>query len=94
VGSQTGRLDKESLRAGASGSLSPQRILALYRQKDGVEQCFKVTKSELEVSPIYLHKDDRIQAMLLINILALLALQPAGTPGPARWFANDHTPHH
>ena len=54
-------------------SLSPQRILALYRQKDGVEQRFKVTKSELKVSPIYLHKDNRIQAMLLINMLALLA---------------------
>lgn len=54
-------------------SLSHQRILALYRQKDGVERRFKVTKSELKVSPIYLHKDNRIEAMLLINMLALLA---------------------
>jgi len=54
-------------------SLSPQRILALYRQKDGVEKRFKVTKSDLKVSPIYLHKDNRIEAMLLINMLALLA---------------------
>jgi hypothetical protein len=54
-------------------SLSPQRILELYRQKDGVEKRFKVAKSELKVSPIYLHKDERIEAMLLINMLALLA---------------------
>ena len=54
-------------------SLSPQRMLALYRQKDGVEKCFKVSKSDLKVSPIYLHKDERIEAMLLINMLALLA---------------------
>jgi transposase len=54
-------------------SLSPQRMLELYRQKDGVEKCFKVAKSELKVSPIYLHKDERIEAMLLINMLALLA---------------------
>jgi hypothetical protein len=54
-------------------SLSSQRILALYRQKDGVERRFKVAKSELKVSPIYLHKDNRIEAMLLINMLALLA---------------------
>ena len=53
-------------------SLSPQRMLALYRQKDGVEKRFKVSKSELKVSPIYLHKDKRIEAMLLINMLALL----------------------
>jgi transposase len=54
-------------------SLSPQRMLALYRQKDGVEKRFKVAKSEIKVSPIYLHKDKRIEAMLLINMLALLA---------------------
>jgi hypothetical protein len=54
-------------------SLSPRRMLALYRQKDGVEKRFTVSKSDLEVSPIYLHKDKRIEAMLLINMLALLA---------------------
>jgi transposase len=54
-------------------SLSPQRMLALYRQKDGVEKRFTVSKSDLEVSLIYLHKDERIEAMLLINMLALLA---------------------
>jgi transposase len=53
-------------------SLSPQRMLALYRQKDGVEKRIQVCKGELKVSPIYLHKDERIEAMLLINMLALL----------------------
>jgi transposase len=54
-------------------TLSPQRMLSLYRQKDGVEKRFQVSKSDLKVSPIYLHKDERIEAMLLINMLALLA---------------------
>jgi hypothetical protein len=54
-------------------SLSPRRMLTLYRQKDGVEKRFTVSKSDLKVSPIYLHKDERIEAMLLINMLALLA---------------------
>jgi transposase len=54
-------------------SLSHQRMLALYREKDGVEKRFKVSKSDLKVSPIYLHKDERIEGMLLINMLALLA---------------------
>ena len=53
--------------------LSPQRMFDLYRQKDGVEKRFKVSKSDLKVSPIYLHKDERIEGMLLINMLALLA---------------------
>jgi len=54
-------------------SLSPQRMLALYRRKDGVEKRFTITKSDLQVSPIYLHNDQRIEGMLLINMLALLA---------------------
>ena len=53
-------------------NLSPQEMLALYRQKDGGEKCFTVAKSDLRVSPIYLHKDRRIEAMLLVNMLALL----------------------
>jgi transposase len=52
---------------------SLQRMFDLYRQKDGVEKRFKVSKSDLKVSPIYLHKDERIEGMLLINMLALLA---------------------
>jgi transposase len=53
-------------------SLSPQRMFNLYRQKDGVEKGFRISKSDLKVSPIYLHKDERIAGMLLINMLALL----------------------
>jgi hypothetical protein len=54
-------------------SLSPQQMLALYRQKDGVEKRIQVSKHDLKVSPVYLHKDERIEAMLLINMLVLLA---------------------
>jgi transposase len=54
-------------------SLSPQKMLAFYHQKDGVEKRIQVAKGHLRVSPIYLHKDERIEAMLLLNMLALLA---------------------
>ena len=65
--------DGRYLLATNDWSLSPQRMLALYRQKDGVEKRIQVCKSDLKVSPVYLHKDERIEAMLLINMLALLA---------------------
>ncbi len=48
-------------------------MFELYRAKDGVEQDFRICKSQLKVSPLYLHKDERIQSMLLLNMLALLA---------------------
>jgi len=54
-------------------TLLPRKMLALYRQKDGVEKRIQVSKHDLKVSPIYLHKDERIEGMLLINMLALLA---------------------
>lgn len=52
--------------------LSPQQMLGRYRQKDGGEKRFAVCKGDLKVSPIYLHKDERIEGMLLIHMLALL----------------------
>jgi transposase len=54
-------------------SLSTRQMLDLYHQKDGVEKRIRVCKNDLRVSPVYLHKDERIKAMLLINMLALVA---------------------
>jgi transposase len=54
-------------------TLSPQQMLTLYHRKDDVEKRARVAKNQLQVSPIYVHKDERIEAMLLINMLALLA---------------------
>ncbi len=53
-------------------NLTPAALLARYREKDGVEKRFTVCKHDLQVSPLYLHKDARIEAMLLVNMLALL----------------------
>jgi transposase len=53
--------------------LSHQEMFRLYREKDGVEKCFRVSKHDLQVSPLFLHKDERIASMLFINMVALLA---------------------
>jgi len=54
-------------------SLSHQQMFQLYRDKDGVEKRFHICKSDLRVSPVYLHQDQRIASMLMLNMLALLA---------------------
>jgi transposase len=54
-------------------SLSHQHMFQLYRDKDGVEKRFHICKSDLQVSPVYLHQDKRIASMLMLNMLALLA---------------------
>jgi hypothetical protein len=51
--------------------LSPVRMLELYRAKDGLDKRFEVAKQDLKVRPLYVHSDERIRAMLLINMIAL-----------------------
>jgi transposase len=70
---QTMQQDGRYLIATNDPTLSPTRMFELYRAKDGVEKDFRICKSQLKVSPLYLHKDERIQSMLLLNMLALLA---------------------
>jgi len=53
-------------------TLTPSQMLELYRGKDACEKCFTICKQDLRVSPVYLHRDERIQAMLLLQMLALL----------------------
>lgn len=53
-------------------TLSSVEMLQIYKDKDQIEKRFQVTKQVLLVRPIYLHKDERIEAMLLVNMIALL----------------------
>jgi transposase len=52
--------------------LSAVEMLETYKDKDKLEKRFRVAKGVLRVRPIYLHKDERIAAMLLVNMIALL----------------------
>jgi transposase len=52
--------------------LSALEMLETYKDKDKVEKRFRVAKGVLRVRPIYLHKDERIAAMLMVNMIALL----------------------
>jgi hypothetical protein len=70
---QTMQADGRYLLVTNDWNLSPHEMLTLYRQKDGVEKRIQISKGEHKISPVYLHKDNRIEAMLLINMLALLA---------------------
>ena len=67
------RYDGRYLLVTNDWTLSHQEMFRLYREKDGVEKCFHISKADLQVSPLFLHKDKRIAAMLFINMVALLA---------------------
>jgi transposase len=69
---QVERSDGRYLLVTNDWSLSHAEMFRLYRQKDGVETCFHIGKADLQISPLYLHQDERISAMLLLNMVALL----------------------
>lgn len=70
---QAARYDGRYLLVTNEWRLTPQEMFRRYRAKDAVETCFHVSKADLKVSPLYLHSDERIAAMLFINMVALLA---------------------
>lgn len=71
--SQAEKKDGRYLLVTNDWSLTHQQMLSLYRAKDGVEKRFTICKSDLKVSPVYLHQDKRIASMLFLNMVALLA---------------------
>ena len=51
---------------------SDEEIIDIYRGLWRIEEAFKVTKSDLETRPIYLSRNDHIQAHFLICFVALV----------------------
>jgi len=70
---ETMRADGRYLLVTNDCRLTPVRMLALYRDKDAVEKRFRVFKQDLKVRPLFVHSDERLRAMLLVNLIALLA---------------------
>lgn len=50
----------------------PQEIVAINHGRWEIEQCFRMMKHEFDARPIYLQREDRIQAHFLICFLSLL----------------------
>lgn len=66
------RLDGRYLLVTNDWQRSHREIFQLYRDKDGGEKRFAISKGDLKISPLYLHKDQRIASMMMLNMLALL----------------------
>lgn len=54
---------------------SDDKIIEIYRGLWRIEEAFKVTKSDLETRPVYLSREDHIQAHFLICFVALVLLR-------------------
>jgi Domain of unknown function (DUF4277)/Transposase DDE domain len=61
-----------ALATNLSGRLSAARVLRLYKEQHLVERRHRDLKSQLKVRPIFLHNDDRIEALISVVGIALL----------------------
>jgi transposase len=61
-----------ALATNLTGRLSPAKLLAIYKEQSLVECAHKTGKQILRVRPIFLHNDDRIEALISIVGLALV----------------------
>jgi len=65
-------LDGKFLLITNDPTLSGVEMVTRYGEKDKVEKKFRVLKGPIRVRPIFLHKDERIEALIFVNMLALL----------------------
>lgn len=52
-----------------------ENILEMYRGLWRIEESFKITKSDLEARPVFVRREDRIQAHFLICFISLLIMR-------------------
>ncbi len=55
--------------------MSEEEIIGAYRQLHKIEDCFRVTKTELSARPIYVWTDEHIQAHFLTCFISLTILR-------------------
>lgn len=95
------QLDGRYLLVTNDATLTAVEMLQIYKDKDRLEKRFQVAKQVLRVRPIYLHQDQRIAAMLWVNMLALLVYslaerrcQRGGLPITGRRLLYEFAPLH
>lgn len=52
-----------------------QRVIEIYRGLSDIEDNFKVTKSDLDIRPVYVSREDRINAHVLTCFISLVILR-------------------
>jgi len=55
--------------------MSAQRIIEIYRGLSDIEDNFKVVKGELDIRPVYVSREDRINAHVLTCFISLVILR-------------------
>ena len=94
--SLTVTLDSDALQAAqqldgryalvTNSNLSADEMLIAFKQQASVEHRFRILKDDLHIRPIHLQKDHRIQALILLTMMALVIYSIL------EWQIRQHTP--
>jgi transposase len=52
-------------------TLSPHEIVVQYKELQDIERCFRTMKSSLDIRPMYHRTDRRVEAHILVYVMAL-----------------------
>jgi hypothetical protein len=55
--------------------MADQRVIEIYRGLSDIEDNFKVTKSNMDIQPVYLSREERIDAHILTCFISLIILR-------------------
>lgn len=69
-----------------NSDLSADEMLAAFKQQASVEHRFRILKHDLLIRPIHLRQDQRIQALILLTMIALVIYSIL------EWQIRQHTP--
>lgn len=56
----------------SNSPLSADEMLRAFKQQSSVEQRFRILKNDVSIRPIHLRRDNRIRALVLLTMIALV----------------------
>jgi len=74
-GEWTSRWNKNTMELQLNQEVNTHEIIEMYRGLWQIEECFRITKSELDLRPVYVSKENHIQAHVLICMLSLMVIR-------------------
>jgi transposase len=69
---EAGKLDGKFVIATSRKELTAEEMLKIYKKRDISEKTFSTLKGTLYIRPVFLHKEERIESLVLLSIIALL----------------------
>jgi hypothetical protein len=69
------RWNSKTMQLQLNKVVNTHEIIDMYRGLWQIEECFRITKSELDLRPVYVSKENHIEAHVLICMISLMVIR-------------------